>query len=67
MDVSVSHMIHDYECRITRLRRAITDDVELLELGLHALRHGSPHVTEEYLERVITALVDARAADDAAR
>jgi chromosome segregation ATPase len=51
-----SHGIDGYETLRTRTVRQITQQLELLETGLHALRDRRDNVTDEYLERVIAAL-----------
>ena len=35
--------------------RRLTTQIELLSDGLHALRNGSPEVTDEYLDRALSA------------
>ena len=45
----------DMESARTESLRTVESQLELLELALHALRHGSPHVTDEYIETVIAA------------
>ncbi|MFZ4434513.1 MAG: hypothetical protein ACOYOQ_15070, partial [Microthrixaceae bacterium] len=51
--VESSHAIDDYEQLRARVIRLLDGQLGLLEDGLHALRHGSTSVTEEFLERVI--------------
>jgi len=41
-----------------KLRGCVQEQITLLELGLHALRAERYHVTDEYVERVIDALVE---------
>lgn len=56
--VQSSHAVDDYENLRTRVIRLMDRQLTLLEDGLHALRNGSTWVTEEYLERVIEAVVN---------
>ncbi len=51
-----SHLIDDYEMLRTRTIRRLSDQVQLLSDGLHALRHGSHAVAEEFLDRALTAI-----------
>lgn len=53
--VDTSHLVDDYELLRTRVIRRLTSQIELLSDGLHALRHGSPEVTDEYLDRALSA------------
>jgi hypothetical protein len=53
--VDRSHHVDDYESLRTRVIRRLTAQIELLGDGLHALRNGSPEVTDEYLDRALTA------------
>jgi hypothetical protein len=46
----------DAIAELGKLRRVVRSQRELLELGLHALRAGRPHVTDEYVERAIESL-----------
>jgi hypothetical protein len=51
-----SHLINDYEILRTRTIRRLSDQVQLLSDGLHALRHGSHSVAEEFLDRALSAI-----------
>jgi hypothetical protein len=51
-----SHLIDDYEVLRTRVIRQLSDQVQLLTDGLHALRHGSHGVADEFLDRALTAI-----------
>lgn len=53
--VDKSHLVDDYEVLRTRVIRRLTTQIELLSDGLHALRNGSPEVTDEYLDRALSA------------
>ena len=57
LDFDQSHIIDDLEKERTAMVRKVNRAIPLLEDALHALRNGSPHVTDEYLERVIADLV----------
>jgi hypothetical protein len=46
----------DAIAELGKLRRVVRSQRELLELGLHALRAGRSHVTDEYVERAIESL-----------
>lgn len=55
---------HAYQDVLTdkfTLKRGSQRAVELLTDALHALRHGSPHITDEFIERAINHLVKASA------
>lgn len=54
--IAIAHAIDDRELLRAHASRTIARQVDLLTDGLHALRNGSPHVTEEFLERAIVAL-----------
>jgi hypothetical protein len=54
--VEQSHIIDDLATENARLRRAVAAAVPMLTDALHALRNGSPHVTDEYLDRTILDL-----------
>jgi hypothetical protein len=54
--ILVAHLVDDYERVRTSAVRTIDDQVLLLTDGLDALRAGDTEVTEEYLDRAITAL-----------
>lgn len=47
-----SHLIDDYETVRTHALRTLLRQTDLLDDALHALRNGSPHVTDEFVERV---------------
>ena len=51
-----SHHIDDYEVLRTRIMRTLGKQVDLLSDGLHAVRHQSYSVTEEYIERALDSL-----------
>ena len=51
-----SHHVDDYETLRTRVARVLGKQIDLLTDGLHALRHGSSSITEEYIERSIDTL-----------
>jgi hypothetical protein len=55
-DVRISHLIDDAETTRTHPIRTLKDSVDLLTDALHALRNGSPHVTDEFVERVRDAI-----------
>jgi hypothetical protein len=55
-EVSMSHTIDDLATDNARACRVVRAQVEMLDLALHALRHGSPDVTDEYVERALEAL-----------
>jgi hypothetical protein len=54
--VDKSHHVDDYESLRTKVIRRLTNQVELLSDGLHALRHGSTGVAEEFVDRALTAI-----------
>jgi hypothetical protein len=54
--VERSHQIDTFESLRTRIVRGLDRQLELLTDGLHALRNGSPEVTEEFIERSIAAI-----------
>jgi hypothetical protein len=54
--IEKSHAVDDYESLRSQQVRSLSQQTSLLEDGLHALRHDSPAVTEEYMERVIESL-----------
>ena len=59
LDPRIIELIHantDLHTDLCRHRTVMMDAAEVLMLALHALRHGSPEVTDEYLDRTITAL-----------
>lgn len=58
--VDRSHHVDDYDALRTRIVRMLDRQTELLADGLHALKHGSHGVTEEYLERAVDALAKER-------
>jgi hypothetical protein len=62
--VRISHLVDDYEKMRTKSRRELRRANELLSNGLHALRNGSPAVTDEFIERAlanISTAIDALA------
>ena len=52
------HIINDLEIERTRLLRKQQAAKKLLIDGLHALRHDSQHITDDYIERVIDSFDD---------
>lgn len=54
--VDKSHLVDDYETLRTQVVRRLTAQVELLSDGLHALRHGSTGVAEEFVDRALGAI-----------
>lgn len=54
--VDKSHHVDDYETLRTKVIRRLTTQVELLSDGLHALRHGSTDVAEEFVDRALNAI-----------
>lgn len=54
--VDKSHHVDDYEALRTLVIRRLTAQVELLSDGLHALRHGSTQVAEEFVDRALSAI-----------
>lgn len=58
--VEDSYLIDDLCKEVGIKNRHIDRSVRMLEDALHALRHGSPEVTDEYLERVICDLREVR-------
>lgn len=58
--VDRSHHVDDYETLRTRVVRMLDRLTDLLADGLHALRHGSTGVADEYLERAVDALSKER-------
>lgn len=54
--VDKSHHVDDYEALRTLIIRRLTAQVELLSDGLHALRHGSTQVAEEFVDRALSAI-----------
>lgn len=55
-DVRLSHLLDDTERTRTHAVRTISNTLPLLTDALHALTHGSPDVTAEFIERVRDAL-----------
>lgn len=53
---STMHVIDGYEKIVTADLRMLQQYRNLLDDGLHALRNGSPHVTEEFIERTMDAM-----------
>ena len=45
-----------YERIVTADLRMLVAHRDLLTDALHALRNGSPHVTDEYIERTLSAM-----------
>ena len=54
--VDKSHHVDDYEALRTQVIRRLSNQAELLGDGLHALRHGSTGVAEEFVDRALTAI-----------
>jgi hypothetical protein len=54
--IDKSHHIDDYEKLKTRVMRVLVKQIDLLTDGLHALRHGSSSITDEYIERSVITL-----------
>ncbi|MCW3767780.1 MULTISPECIES: hypothetical protein [Paenarthrobacter] len=54
--VDRSHHVDDYEILRTQVIRRLTNQVELLNDGLHALRNGSTDVAEEFVDRALNAI-----------
>lgn len=54
--VGMSHEIDDLCTDLARVRRIARAEVPYLADALHALRAGRLEVTEEFLDRAITAL-----------
>lgn len=54
--VDKSHHVDDYETLRTQVIRRLSTQAELLGDGLHALRHGSTGVAEEFVDRALTAI-----------
>jgi len=57
--VTESLIIDDLERERTKAIRTLREQKDLLSDALHALRNGSPAVTEEFLERSIAAIAKA--------
>ena len=51
-----AHTIADLDAARTRAVRVAEAEAAMLTDALHALRNGSPAVTEEFLDRAITNL-----------
>jgi hypothetical protein len=49
-------LIADYEALRTSALRALIRQADLLDDGLHALRHGRTAVAEEFVERSLVAI-----------
>ena len=49
-------LIDGYERIVTADLRMLVAYRDLLTDGLHALRNGSPNVTDEYIERTLSAM-----------
>ena len=54
--IDQSHHLDDYTTLRTRVIRVLGKQIDLLEDGLHALRHGSSSITDEYIERSVHTL-----------
>lgn len=54
--VDRSHYVDDYEILRTKIIRQLTNQVGLLNNGLHALRNGSTDVAEEFVDRALNAI-----------
>lgn len=54
------HTITDLDTARTAALRMADTYARLLTDGLHALRNGSPHVAEEFMERTVDALERSR-------
>lgn len=50
-----------------RIHRDIRQHADRLDDALHALRNGSPHITDEFLDRTVRQLSALAAAYEAAR
>lgn len=53
----VAHLVDDLCKANGKLRRQTRQSADLLTDALHALRHGCPHVTDEFLDRTIANLL----------
>lgn len=54
--IRVIHLIDDHETTRTHAIRTLARQVDLLTNGLHAIRHGSPAVADEFMDRALVAL-----------
>lgn len=54
--MSDAHTIADLDAARTKAVRVCTAEAASLTDALHALRNGAPEVTDEYLDRAISAL-----------
>ena len=54
--VDQSHHVDDFETLRTRVLRQLSAQADLLADGLHALRHGSTGIAEEFVDRSLTAI-----------
>jgi hypothetical protein len=54
--IAMSHTIDDIETLRENALRTMIEQVDLLTDALHALRNGSPDVTDEFLDRAITSM-----------
>lgn len=52
----LAHTVDRYEKVVTADLRMLIYHRDLLTDALHALRNGSPHVTDEYIERTLSAM-----------
>lgn len=55
-EVEQSHTIDDLLRDLAAHRRAVADARSMLTDALHALRNGSPDVTDEFIDRTLVAL-----------
>jgi len=51
-------VVDKYEKIVTADLRMLVAHRDLLTDALHALRNGSPHVTDEYIDRTLSAMTD---------
>ena len=54
--VDQSHHVDDFETLRTRVLRQLSAQADLLADSLHALRHGSTDIAEEFVDRSLTAI-----------
>jgi type II secretory pathway predicted ATPase ExeA len=55
-DVSRSHLTDDFETLRGEVLRRLTDQVDLMSDGLHALRAGHTSIADEYVDRALRAI-----------
>jgi hypothetical protein len=55
-EIAQAHTIDDLDRAYGKLKRAVREQLPMLDDARHALNHGSPAVTAEYLERAACAL-----------